>query len=444
MLRKLFGMGKSTPQQPTRNIGFHINDFNKNTFLYNSLKNNNIHGVIDYFHALNEKKDYKKWLCPLFCDITLFDNYERTVKPLHKIIEKNHGHYFFDMSIEAIPYYPLDSYLSKKFQSFHHMLEHHAIDPHKVYFVSANLAGDTHYDSWRNKMGVKYRIANNIMTHQYSLGGFSEPFKQYFNKDNLFQNNLALCEKSVTQHAKRNYYFTCLMLRPRSHRTAIMLHLMERGHVDKGMVSYFGNEFGSKDAQTVETDELTYENISHLPSGKRLISQWDKLLKASPITIDSTLKSIKEHGWASFFFPREFIEDTASLNKRSYFEIVTETHFTDDSCLYLTEKSIWPIVSLQPFITVGSPFTLKYLQDLGFQTFSPVIDETYDSIADPNLRMELIMKEIDRLCSMSLTEIHDLYCSLWPRLLHNYHHYFNKSKELAAEQIQQRILSFIN
>ena len=99
---------------------------------------------------------------------------------------------------------------------------------------------------------------------------------------------------------------------------------------------------------------------------------------------------------------------------------------------------------LQPFIIVGSPFTLRYLRELGFQTFSPFINENYDDEPNPTARLELIISEIDRLCSMSENEIHNLYSELWPRLLHNYHLYFSKSKEIAAQEINKRILSPIN
>lgn len=446
MLNSILDSFKKNKPLPTDDYGFYLSPLNQNTFLYNSLKRNTMNHVVNYFQDLSEAKRYKKWLCPLYCDITLFNNYEATIAPLRKTIEKNNGYYFFDLSIESIPYDPLDSYLSQQFKSFHLMLDQNGIDPSRVYFANANLVADKYYDEWRNKLNIRYRIENKLLTHQYSLSGFSDPFTRYFSKDNLFQENINIVEDSIANNVKRNYYFTCLMLRPRTHRTAIMLHLLERNHLDKGIVSYYGNDFGNKDAITVETEEASYQNISQLPSGKRLVTVWEDLKKRSPVTIDATLNTIKQLGWAPKdlgFFPRDFIE-CASIKSRSYFEIVSETHFTDETCLYITEKTLWAIVSLQPFIIVGSPFTLRYLKELGFQTFSPFINESYDDEPNPTARLELIISEIDRLCSMSENEIHNLYSELWPRLLHNYHLYFSKSKEIAAQEIHKRILSPIN
>lgn len=422
--------------------GFYINEFNPGTALHYSLISNRIHEPLNYFSNPDEIKNYNKILYPIRCGFDFFDDYERTIKPIRNTIEKYNFDYFFDLSDEAIPYDIPDSYLSQKLKSFHEMLEHHSIDPNKVYFVNSNLVADKHYDNWRKNLNIPYRIENKLLTHQRWLGGYSDAYTAYFSRNNIYQKNIELAEYSMNSNVKRNYYFTCLMLRPRFHRTAIMLHLLERGLMDKGIISYFGNDFGGKEVLTVDEESVRFNIISQFKSGKRLVSVWDQLNQMSPIMIDGTNILIKQLGWAPQelgFFPRDFIE-CISLNSRSYFEIAVETHFSDESCLYMTEKTIWPIVSLQPFITVGSPFTLEHLRNLGFETFSPYIDESYDKVTDPKARIELIFAEIDKLCSMSHDEIHNLYRELWPRLLHNYYMYFKRSKELAIKEMRKRIL----
>lgn len=433
-------------EQSIGNCGFHIDNLNSFTFLYDGLKKNNIAHAADYFSNINQCSQYTKWLYPIHCSLPYLDIYEKTIAPVRSHVEKYNGYYFFDISCEAITLAPLDSFLSQLFKSFHEMLEKNNINPKKVYFISANLAADRYYDDWLKNMNINYRIENPILTHHHALYFYSDSFKKYFTRDNLYQKLTALFVNSIQNNIKRKYHFTCLMLRPRTYRTAIMLHLLERGHLEKGIVSYFGNEFGGPETLTVDSESSRYEMIKDLKSGNRLVSMWDKLNQISPITIDATMNQIKQNGWAPEdlgFFPRDFMEDL-TLNTKSYFEIVTETHFSDASCLYLTEKTWWPIVSFQPFIMVGSPFTLQYLRDLGFQTFSPFIDESYDAVVDPNLRIELIMAEIDRLCSMSIDELHELYCDMWPRLLYNFQLYIEKSKEIAIKEIRKRILTPIN
>ena len=60
MLRKLLGFGNHQPDQATKEVGFYLNDANKNTFLYNSLKNNNMQSVVDYFHHIKENNKTKQ------------------------------------------------------------------------------------------------------------------------------------------------------------------------------------------------------------------------------------------------------------------------------------------------------------------------------------------------------------------------------------------------
>jgi hypothetical protein len=75
--------------------------------------------------------------------------------------------------------------------------------------------------------------------------------------------------------------------------------------------------------------------------------------------------------------------------------INTEDH------IFLSEKIFRPIALKHPFILVSTPNTLKYLKKLGFKTFAPYIDESYDDITDGNERLHAIIKEVERLCRFS-------------------------------------------
>jgi hypothetical protein len=73
------------------------------------------------------------------------------------------------------------------------------------------------------------------------------------------------------------------------------------------------------------------------------------------------------------------------------FEVVLETLF-DDERLHLTEKTLRPIAVGQPFLLVAPYGCLAYLRQYGFKTFGSVIDESYDDIKDPVVRLETIVK----------------------------------------------------
>lgn len=77
------------------------------------------------------------------------------------------------------------------------------------------------------------------------------------------------------------------------------------------------------------------------------------------------------------------------------FSLVSETFVTER--LYVSEKSFKPLAYQHPFVIIGTPGTVRYLRDLGFESFDHVIDESYDSEIDFNTRLHLVLAQLDRL-----------------------------------------------
>ena len=111
----------------------------------------------------------------------------------------------------------------------------------------------------------------------------------------------------------------------------------------------------------------------------------------------------------------------------SYFNIVTETEYIEPT-LRFSEKIFKPIIYKQPFILYSVPFLLKHLRSLGYKTFHPFIDESYDEITDSEERMRVLNREVKRLCSLSLKEIHKWYIDMKEILLYNFEH-FQRAEE---------------
>jgi hypothetical protein len=83
--------------------------------------------------------------------------------------------------------------------------------------------------------------------------------------------------------------------------------------------------------------------------------------------------------------------------------VVLETTF--DSKIHLTEKTLRPIACGHPFIIANGPGCLALLRKYGFKTFHPYINESYDNIVDDNERLSVIVKEMQRLQSLSNNEL---------------------------------------
>ena len=108
---------------------------------------------------------------------------------------------------------------------------------------------------------------------------------------------------------------------------------------------------------------------------------------------------------------------------------------------YLDDKTYKPILTFQPFIIVGEYRSLDALRKCGFKTFDGWIDESYDMEGDYRKRLDLIINEINKLCSMSITEIDEWYKSMDKILIHN----FNHMKKIFDSGVQgKRINRFVD
>lgn len=128
--------------------------------------------------------------------------------------------------------------------------------------------------------------------------------------------------------------------------------------------------------------------------------------------------------------PKDKIDATHSyklhhdLSYKVCFEIVHETCIKQNN-IFITEKTLKAILSKNVFFIVGNPFSLVWLKKLGFKTFSDIIDESYDSERNFYKRSLLIMKEVKKLCSLSVSSTHEKLSALNPILEHNYTHLLN-------------------
>jgi hypothetical protein len=121
----------------------------------------------------------------------------------------------------------------------------------------------------------------------------------------------------------------------------------------------------------------------------------------------------------------------------SYFHLVTETFFGPN--VFLSEKIFKPISNLQPFLVFGDYLTLAELRRLGFKTFEPFIDESYDLEKDPKKRMLLLEKELIKLKNMPIEELHNWYYSIIDILLYNQKHIYSFENYECFDEIFEKI-----
>lgn len=179
----------------------------------------------------------------------------------------------------------------------------------------------------------------------------------------------------------------------RLHRPKLVLSMIKEGVFDKGLVSLLQSDVFDEWAEKRENYEY-----------KTLIKN------KYPFVVDYEDERFVS-GMHNFFTKKD-------MWMKTYFSVVSETSSSDE-WIFITEKVIRPMIYYHPFILWGNPGTLEILQKYGFETFPEFFDEDYDMIYNEELRLKSIMKSVKRLCDMPLDELHELYKSVIPKLIHN-------------------------
>jgi len=102
-------------------------------------------------------------------------------------------------------------------------------------------------------------------------------------------------------------------------------------------------------------------------------------------------------------------------------DIVAETVYNYPSA-QITEKTLRPLLQKRMFLIVGPAGSLALLKHIGFLTFDPYINESYDLIKNPHERMKAILDEVDRIANLSLDTVNEYMLECNDRIEHNRAH----------------------
>jgi hypothetical protein len=199
--------------------------------------------------------------------------------------------------------------------------------------------------------------------------------------------------------------FHCMNRAVKAHRRLIVCHLQRLGLIERSLVSF----------NDPEPSSTVFEDAS-------LQQAWETVQTKLPMTVDRDPTALWEDYYgnsiALSFTPEAWPYLETALS------IVTESNYTSNSdVLVLSEKTWKVIASGHPFILVGEAGTLAEVRKFGFKTFSPFIDESYDTIPDKDDRMERIVASIRAVGALSSEELATLRRNLEPIVLHNLRHF---------------------
>jgi hypothetical protein len=205
-----------------------------------------------------------------------------------------------------------------------------------------------------------------------------------------------------------------LIQKKRNYRIVLLSLLEEKKLLSHGLVSY---PLISK--ELVKKEIFDVNSLISAQSKKHILNNLFKNLR--PYKLDEI-----DYNLASANISREM--------HMAIWNIVTETVFYENK-LHLTEKIFKPIAIKRPFILVGAVGNLEYLRSYGFKTFDRWIDESYDSEPDHDLRMQKIVKELERLCNLTFKQNLDILSEMQEVLEYNHNHFFTTFKEIIVEEL---------
>jgi len=194
----------------------------------------------------------------------------------------------------------------------------------------------------------------------------------------------------------------------RSYRLNLVARLLDRDLQKDGYLSLHlhNTEHGTWQ------DEINNTHSKLSADAKALVSEVFSTL-TDPLMIDN----VESHGDLSAGFGI----NEHTLWQRGFWHVVTETVFYHNK-LHLTEKIFKPIVSKRPFMLAAAPGNLAYLKSYGFQTFDKWIDESYDTIQDPDQRLQAIVDQVKILCTMSTPQLKQMHQDMQSVLDYNFNH----------------------
>jgi hypothetical protein len=173
-------------------------------------------------------------------------------------------------------------------------------------------------------------------------------------------------------------------------------------------------------------DDKIIDKIDNIDE-KRIVQQWFAG-KDAEFRYDRTIEKFGYEPYGG-----SIVENTPGyINyKNSYFSIVTESppiefyeheSYHDDNIYSTMHKSTDKTIQsmmFHPCIFFASPYHLKYLRKLGFQTFPELFDESYDEIEDYTKKQKMVVSEIERVINMPFDDLHNIYVKLLPKIKHN-------------------------
>jgi hypothetical protein len=246
----------------------------------------------------------------------------------------------------------------------------------------------------------------------------------------------------IVDHRLYSYYSDCLPAHElkHQHKTKHFLSLNNRASVDRQSCYYFFKKYAllkksyfSYIGDLDRTHYSTHQEISDLCTNGGTPWYMDALdLQQINQTIPFRIAgdAFKNNDWTT---------GQDDYYQQSFCSLVLET-YSDQPYPCFSEKTFKPIAFGHPFLLHCASGSLNQLQQMGFQTFGDLWDESYDQLQG-NDRLESIFRIVLDINQWSHEFVNQVYNNIQARLRHNRTWFFDRLptefKEYKQELYQQ-------
>jgi len=230
----------------------------------------------------------------------------------------------------------------------------------------------------------------------------------------MFYSNILFKLQELNHNRTTPLYFDALLGQIRPHRDFLYQQIKDNNLQNKIKLTYlnpFLNDNSIKFEWDSNINKLEVEHTEHL------IITWQQ---------------VSYHGQQQ---PLSRVIPIDVYNQTAY-SIIAETGFENFYSFY-TEKTAKALLAKRLFVMFSGYKFLENLQQIGFQTFGNVIDESYDQIPDNQQRWSAAFEQVKKLCNMDQQEV---FKKINPVVEHNYSLLMNTDwDQHMMNQIQQKI-----
>ena len=196
-----------------------------------------------------------------------------------------------------------------------------------------------------------------LITSSITHNDHKWPCNYAFSSWHLVNTSMSNKDLILSKNLNRPYFANCLFGNRKPMRSCFYDLLKDNNQLEKNLVNLF-EVYKSPfiDEGQSQIDNF-FTNIKHTEYTNTAINDLDGV---PTFTSHYISKHIEDATWIS---------------------LVAET-LDDQRIFFPTEKTGKPMMCNKPFIVLGAKHFLKNLRSIGFKTFHPIIDESYDEIDD--------------------------------------------------------------